>query len=675
MISLDRVTRQVGARRLLDEVSIEIGAGDRVGIVGPNGAGKTTLVRLVLGIDPPDTGTVTIARGASVGHLPQEALPETDRSPLDVALEPGAHIAPLLSALARVEHQLEAASASSSADALDLQHRLADELAALHDRLRQHGGHEREPRARRTLAGLGFEPDEMTRPLSTFSGGWIMRAALARLLAEPPDLLVLDEPTNHLDLEAVLWFQDHLVRHEGTVVVVSHDRGFLDTVVSQIIEVDRGQLTRYRGNYGDYRRQREERATQRLAAAEAQARRRRETERFIERFRAKATKARQVQSRIKALEREESIEVERKSATLGFRFPQPARTARVTLEFERISKSWDDKVLYRNLDLVVERGERIALIGPNGAGKSTLLGLLAGTIEPDAGQLRIGLGVRTALYTQHRTDMLDLTSTVIDNARAVGAEIGETRLRTLLGAFLFRGDDVEKPVAVLSGGEKSRLALALLLLDPPSVLLMDEPTIHLDIESVDALIEALGAYEGTLCFVSHDQHFIRSLASRVIRIDHASFLDHRGDWAAWEWRQSQRAESSRPERREAPQIRADPAGERNRETESTARSPGSRRDEKRRAAERRNELSRRTRDLRREFEQVEAEIARIEAEKSALETRLMDPAALAGAKGGELLRAHAEAARTLAMAMERWAALGQTIEEITATIEAGTGVN
>ncbi len=673
MISLDRVTRQVGARRLLDEVSLEIGAGDRVGIVGPNGAGKTTLVRLVLGIDVPDTGTVTIARGASVGHLPQEALPETDRTPLDVALEPGAHIAPLLSAIARVEHQLEAAATGSSTDALDLQHRLADELAALHDRLRQHGGHEREPRARRTLAGLGFEPAEMTNPLSTFSGGWIMRAALARLLAEPPDLLVLDEPTNHLDLEAVLWFQDHLVRHEGTLVVVSHDRGFLDTVVSQIIEVDRGQLTRYRGNYGDYRRQREERAAQRLAAADAQARRRRETERFIERFRAKATKARQVQSRIKALEREESIEVERKAATIGFHFPQPARTSRVTLELERVSKSWDDKVLYRALDLVVERGERIALIGPNGAGKSTLLGLLAGTVAPDTGQRRIGLGVRTALYTQHRTDMLDLSSTVLDNARAVGAAIGETRLRTLLGAFLFRGDDVDKPVAVLSGGEKSRLALALLLLDPPSVLLMDEPTIHLDIESVDALIEALGAFEGTLCFVSHDQHFIRSLASRVIRIDHGAFEDHRGDWAAWEWRQSQRA-GNRPERREPAQTHAVPAGEKNREASLPARAPGSRRDEKRRAAERRNELSRRTRELRREFEQVEAEIAGIEAEKIALETRLIDPAALAGAKGGELLRAHAEAARTLATAMDRWAVLGQTIEEITATIETGPDV-
>ncbi len=715
MISFARVTRQVGARRLLDDVSIEISDDERIGIVGPNGAGKTTLLRLVLGLDRADEGTVNLSRGTSVGYLPQEALPSSDRTPLDLALEPGEHLAAVLLGIERVEAEIEHASHRHGPEAEELQHRLADEFGTLHDQLRHHGGHQREARARRALAGLGFEPGDEIRPLSTFSGGWIMRAALARLLADPPDILVLDEPTNHLDLDAVLWLQAHLARFDGCVLVVSHDRSFLDTVVTQIVEVDRGKLVRYRGGYSDYRRQREERLIQLTAAAGAQTRRRRETEKFIERFRAKASKASQVQSRIKALGREDRIEVERAGPTLGFRFPQPKRTARVTLELDGIEKSWDGRPLYENFHLVVERGEKIALVGPNGAGKSTLLGLLAGTILPDAGDRRVGMGVRTALYTQHRAEMLDLGSTVIQNANQVGASIGETALRTLLGAFLFRGDDVQKPVSVLSGGEKSRLALALLLLDPPSVFLMDEPTIHLDVDSVDALVNALKIYEGTLCFVSHDLHFVRTLASRVIRVDHAGVEDHRGDWESYEWAQRKRAEeaaetpaarpstakaTARPAARPstakaAPQpitrflttkatlasaarpstARTAPAGA----TPPTVKQPApdlsksARREGKRLEAERRNELSRRTRDLRRDLEQTEREVKRLETEQAALEAQLADPAAHASTSPAELGTSHAWTNRDLKTAVDRWTELMESIEKITAEMGADPG--
>jgi ATP-binding cassette subfamily F protein 3 len=439
----------------------------------------------------------------------------------------------------------------------------------------------------------------------------------------------------------------------STLVVISHDRAFLDATIGSILEVERCRLTRYAGSYGDYVRERAERRAQLEAAAKAQERRIRQTERFIERFRAKNTKATQVQSRIKALEREERIEVAPESARVHLRFPQPERTSDVAIELEGVRYGYGDEIVYEALDFRLGRGEKTVLVGPNGAGKSTLLKLLAGVLEPREGERALGLRATIGYYAQHRHDLLDLDRSVLENARAAAPAQSETFVRTLLGSFLFRGDDVFKPASVLSGGEKSRLALARILLNPPSVLLMDEPTTHLDIPSVDALIVALREYEGALCFVSHDVHFIRRLAARVVRIDPGRVTEYPGDWDYYLWKREHEAEAGPDDGPEADAAEA--AGE---------RSGRGRRAERRRAAEARNEIARRTGPLRRELADLEREIAALEGEKAHLEGRLGDPASYEDPAfdPAETQRRHAEVARTFEARMDRWVEVQGALE-------------
>lgn len=657
MITLDDVSKSYGARTLLHGVSLTLSPGERVGVVGPNGAGKSTLLALLLGHEQPDGGAVRRGRDVTLGHLPQEILSAPDATVLETALRPSGRLAHLIDELEDLPTRIETAKDDGERE------RWSAALAEAHAAFADVGGHDREARALRILAGLGFRPGEETRALRTFSGGYVMRAELARLLLEMPDVLLLDEPTNHLDLESVLWLQGFLSQARSTLLIISHDRAFLDATVQSILEVDRKQLTRYSGSYQDYVRERAARREQLEAAAKAQDRRIKQTERFIERFRAKNTKATQVQSRIKALEKEERIELDAESARVRLRFPQPPRTSDIALALEGIHFGYGDETVYQGIDFRLERGEKTVLVGPNGAGKSTLLKLLAGVLTPASGNRTPGLRATIGYYAQHRQDLLDLNATVIENARSAAPDQTETFVRTLLGSFLFRGDDVFKPAHVLSGGEKSRLALARILLAPPSVLLMDEPTTHLDIPSVDALIEALEDYEGSLCFVSHDVHFIRRLARRVVRIEPGRIADYPGDWEYYEWKHAQEASGAEgaagapPSASEAPN-----AGE---------RSGRGRKAERRAAAEARNERARRTGPLKRELAEIEAEIGRLEEEKAGLETELGAPESYENPDfdAAETQRRYARVSTDLADRMDRWVETQAALEEAEAASE------
>jgi len=657
MISLDGVSKGFAGKPLLEDVSLRLVAGDRAGIVGPNGAGKSTLLALLLGHEAPDAGVVSRARGLSLGHLPQEILGTPDATVIETALRPGEHLLSLEAELASLPEAIERASDHGE------QERFAARLADVHAEYDRLGGNHREVRARRILAGLGFRPGDEERPLRSFSGGYVMRAELARLLVDLPDVLLLDEPTNHLDLESVLWLQDFLGGHRGTLVLISHDRAFLSATTRSILEVEGRRVTRYAGNYEDYVREREERRAQIEAAAKNQERRVRETERFIERFRYKSSKARQVQSRIKALEKEERIVVAKEGPRVKFRFPQPERTSELALELSGVAKSYGTARVYEGVDFQLRRGEKTVLVGPNGAGKSTLLKLLAGALAPDAGERRLGLRVSVGYYTQHRHDMLDLERTVLENAMARARDQGETAVRTLLGAFLFHGDDVKKTASVLSGGEKSRLALAMILLDPPTVLLMDEPTIHLDMASVDALIAALEAYEGALCFVSHDVHFIRQIARRVVRVEGGVLTDYPGDWDYYCWKRDA-AGAARAAAATADEETGRRSGGDGAEAPSPERSARGERLDRRRAAEARQALARRTRAIRDEIGALEERIEELEREKAGLAGDLADPATYQGSGSdvAELQRRYAAVDRTLGESTDRWLELQEQLE-------------
>jgi ATP-binding cassette subfamily F protein 3 len=492
-----------------------------LGLVGPNGAGKSTLFSLILGQNTPDDGTIALERNASVGFLPQESAPVGDETVVELACA----ITPDFVELRRRIH------------ALDDEHPEDPEFGehahdGLHERFRDLNGYQVEARAKQILAGLAFRPQDFDRPARELSGGWVMRAHLARLLVQAPDLLMLDEPTNHLDLESLLWVQQHLQGYPGALLVISHDREFLNGVVNGIVELRQQRLQRYTGNYDRYVAQRALAEEQQLAAYQNQQKEIAHLQTFIDRFGVKATKAAQAQSKRKQIERMEKIEAPSSGEkTIGFRFPQPIRSGQRVVWLKNVDFSYGENPVYRGLDVEIERGERIVLVGPNGAGKSTLLKLLAGRLKPQSGEHGFGHNVTAGYYSQYRVEMLRPERTVLEEAQDTPARVTEQAVRTLLGSFLFSGDAVEKKVQVLSGGEKSRLALVKLLLDPPNLLLMDEPTTHLDLSSIDALVDALKQFQGTLVFISHDVHFIKTLASKVIHVAAGKLTLYLGDYA------------------------------------------------------------------------------------------------------------------------------------------------
>ena len=506
----------LGGRLLFENASFQVNYGDRVALVGPNGAGKTTLLSLILKQKVPDAGTIERDEWTMVGYLPQEGEAHGEETILDVATGRVDELPKLEKRL----HELEAAGSVSTPEYM--------ETHAKHDALNDP---QVETKAKRMLRGLGYRDTDFDRKAQEMSGGWIMRARLARLLVMEPDLLLLDEPTNHLDLLALLWLQSYLKNYSGALLLISHDRQFMDEVVSQVHEISEKKLIDYTGNYSDYLREREERYEQQLAAHKNQQKEIQALQEFADRFRAIPSKASQAMSKLKQIERLELIEkpvAPRKP--FRFQIPQPPRGGQRSVTLEEIHMAYGANQVYAGLDLSIERGERTVLIGPNGAGKSTLLKILAGVVAFQQGERKLGHNAKIGYFSQHRADTLDPEKTVLDEVLASAPLMPENEARAVLGSFMFRKDDIFKKTGVLSGGEKSRLNLIRFLVDPPNILLMDEPTTHLDIHTVESLTLALERYEGTLIFISHDVHFIRQLATKVLHVSGGQVVPYAGGY-------------------------------------------------------------------------------------------------------------------------------------------------
>ena len=640
MLTVAGLSKAFGGRQLFDDVSLTLQSGERVGLVGPNGAGKSTLLKIILGHESPDAGEVTFIRGTRFGYLPQESEPAGNEIVLDIAVP--------------------------------------------HDH--EHDG-QFVAKAKQILASLGFKQSDFTRPARELSGGWVMRAHLARLLTQEPDVLMLDEPTNHLDLETLLWFQDYLRNYPGAILLISHDREFLNRLCTHVAEIRSSRVLRYTGNYDEYLEQRAATEVTLVATAKAQQREIDRMQLFVDRFRAKNTKAAQAQSKMKQIERlkEDMVETPDGSGpTVGFRFPQPQRSGHRSITLKHVkfgygvaatpsspdsgaetspSPSGDEaspppKLIYENLNFEAERGQRIVLVGPNGAGKSTLLKLLAGVLQPQAGERKLGHNAKSGYFAQHRAAMLNPKHTVLQEALETPQRVTEQAVRTVLGSFLFRGDDVFKPVSVLSGGEKSRLALVKLLLDPPNLLLMDEPTTHLDLASVDALIEALRPFEGTLIFISHDVHFIRTLANHVVRVEDGRLRHFTGGYQYYLDKTSQSARVALTSSGRDGMLPSQ-------NSRTAASHPSLDRKEQRRAeAGHRQARSRKRQEIQKRIAGLEKEIAELESREKELTAELEKPETYAtGGRATQINRELMEVHARLAESNTEWEAAGTELAE------------
>ncbi len=604
MLQLQDISLSLGDRQLLDGVDALINPGERIGLVGPNGAGKSTLLKIIAGKMEPDEGKVQLSKSATVGYLPQDGVdPDPEKTVFEEVESAFEELLALEQKVEQARNELSEHEEDSAAhqEAMVRYGRLQDELE-------QSGAFALHAEIEKVLMGLGFGTDDFSRSTTEFSGGWLMRIALAKLLLKKPTYLLLDEPTNHLDIESLQWIEDFLLDYEGTVIIVSHDKVFLNKITGRTLALDRGELQDYAGNYSYYEEKHEERMEHLRQAYKNQQREIKQTQEFIDRFRYKASKAKQVQSRIKQLEKMDEIELDEHEEEISFSFPPPERSGAVVMKLENMSKSYGDLQVFDNLDYSIDRGDKIAVVGPNGAGKSTLVRILAG-IEPyDSGKREPGHNVTTSYFAQHQADELDLKQDAFGIMREAAPKATETRLRTILGCFLFQGDDVFKKVSVLSGGEKSRLALARMLLSPANFLIFDEPTNHLDMQSKNILQQALDQYEGTFMIVSHDRDFLDPIVNKVLEVQPGYIKTWLGNVSYYLDRKREQQENDG----QSEKIKSD---------DSTGLS---RKEERRIEAEKRQQKYKKLNPLQQKLDALEEKIEKREARKAEIEEAMAD---------------------------------------------------
>jgi len=531
MISFNQVNKSFAKQDILTDCSFQVNAGERVGIIGANGSGKSTVFKLLLGLEHPDQGQISRPKNLRLGYLPQDVLHFHGKTVLEQVIDVAEEVQTIEAELSLLADQLEQPLPEAELTAAaQRQSRLLEEYQRL-------GGYHLEARARKVLAGLGFTEKDMDRLVEEMSGGWAMRVALARILLAEPDLILLDEPTNHLDLDSLVWLEEYLVQITSSLMLISHDRIFLDRVVHRLLELENGRLISYPGNFQRYLEEKEKRLQSQWAAYRHQQEQIRQIKRFIDRNRARKDRAKQVQGRIKMLDKMELIEPPTSPDRFSFTFPPPSRGAKIVLELKKASKGYGDQSVVSDIDLTIQRGDRFALIGLNGVGKTTLLRLMAGVLTPDSGELVLGSGVSIAYFAQQQLELLNPQQTVLESLQSVAGDMGQGRLRTLLGGFLFRNDEVDKLVSVLSGGERSRLLLCQILVQQANFLLLDEPNNHLDIQGRRVLEKALDTYEGAICLVSHDRHLINAIANKVLVLSngrlemfHGNYDDYQEVW-------------------------------------------------------------------------------------------------------------------------------------------------